>query len=619
MKWINLFLNFKNQILQNNSGIRFTEPTASDARRKQQIQAEQIRILYRQLPIAIVPAMLAAGLLAYMMWGQVPESAIVTWILLVIVSYSTAPTLLYWFYRRSKPNDSQMAVWGRRFAVIAVISTSCWGSGGFLLHVPGSEIYQLLLLSFIGTGAAAVMATTASYSPGFYAGVLPMLLPVASRTAMEGELFHIAAAGLLIMYLGILVFFHKNVHGSLLKALNLQLENMDLANILEKKNKQLEQTSRMKSQFLAAASHDLRQPLHAQALFLAELQARIRDPKSKTILGFLKNSMDGMRELFNALLDMSKLDAGIIKPSLETFPASYLLNKLNSEFQPQMHRRGIAFRVAPCQYSVHSDPALLERILRNLLSNALRYTTSGAVFMGCRRRGKRLRIEIRDSGVGIPFEQQDTIFKEFYQLDNPERDKEKGLGLGLAIVKRLSCLLDHPVHLSSLPGMGSTFAIDVVLSDKTEAHKNLETTRAQTENRLNGTAVLVIEDDVIVRQAMLGLLRDWGCKPIVVSSAQEALNTSIQPPQIIIADYRLRNGKTGIEAINTIQHHYQTAVPAILITGDTAPECMREAEASGYRLLYKPVQPSQLLALLNQIRSKNSLDQSEAVPETAER
>lgn len=575
----------------------------------QKLSAEQIRIIYRQLPAAIAPPILAACLISYLMWGYASYSNIILWLVLVCVSYLVGPTTIYWLFRRNKPDDNQVQAWGIWFVIVAVITTSCWGSASFLLFVPDSEIHQLLLFVSLCTGAAAVMVTTASYRPGFYAGVIPMLLPIAVRSAMEGGLFNILVAGMMLLFFAMLVHLHITFYAELIKSLKLQFENKELIEVLRKQNKKIEQDSRVKSQFFAAASHDLRQPIHAQVLFIAELEARNTDKESKKIIGYLKKSMDSMQGLLSALLDKSKLDAGIVIPVIQKFPINDILDALDSEFESLMRQRENKYRVVRCEKYVNSDPVLLERILRNLISNALRNTSAGSVLVGCRWVKGKLRVEVRDSGPGIPEAQQEAIFEEFYQLENSERDIEKGLGLGLAIVEQLARIMGHDVKLKSEPGKGSTFSVDVDVADK---QGELDQDRQKLDlvkSELHGTKVLVIDDDVNVCTAMRGLLTKWGCNVIIVSSAEQAISElqfSGWVPQMIISDYRLRDAKTGVQAIELVKDKVSSEVPAILITGDTDPERLKQAKKSNYILLHKPVDPENLLDVMNNVRSQSA-------------
>jgi len=307
------------------------------------------------------------------------------------------------------------------------------------------------------------------------------------------------------------------------------------------------------------------------------------------------------------LLDISKLDAGALTPNLTTFPVVQLLERVETTFGGSAKEKQLSLRVVPCDAWIRSDFILLERILFNLVSNAVRYTSGGGVLVGCRRRGSQLRIEVWDTGPGIPDDQRDSIFVEFYRLGEPDRDRRAGLGLGLAIVDRLCRLLDHPIELASRPGKGSRFVVAVPLvaarAQVTEAPTAIRVPRDISAGKL----VVVIDDDPLVLDGMAGLFRSWGCMVVTGASANAAMEGLAHyrgAPDLIISDYRLTNGKTGIDIIEGLRCAYSSQIPAFLISGDTNPEPLREARASGLHLLHKPVEPMALRAMLNRMLKK---------------
>ena len=364
---------------------------------------------------------------------------------------------------------------------------------------------------------------------------------------------------------------------------------------------QLEAANLAKSRFLAAASHDLRQPLHALNLFVTQLRRETDQAEQARLVARIDASVAAMNELFNALLDISKLDAGVVTPSISEFPVDHLLNRVEMTFAAASREKGLRLRVVSSQAFIRSDFILLERILLNLVSNAIRYTVRGGVVVGCRRRGGALRIEVWDSGIGIPEDQRGSIFREFYQLPAAERDRSGGLGLGLAIVDRLCRLLGHPIELISQLGRGSRFVVVVATAPRRRlTEQPLETVTDQTMGKL----VLVIDDDALVLDSMRGALKSWGCSVVTASSGAAALACLAElerPPDLIISDYRLADGNNGIEAIARLREMLRAPVPAFLISGDTAPERLREAGASGYYLLHKPVLPITLRATISQL------------------
>jgi len=578
--------------------------STSENKHDLQIYSKQVDTLYRQIPGFVIGPTTGAVLLVFLMWGQLTESLLVGWLVAVLIAVGVAPAILLFVYRRDKNRARHSEFWGRWMFFISFSAGLSWGSAGYWLFTPGSMEYQLVLFLFMYAAAAVVMTAMVSTKPEFFAVVLSVLVPIAVRSAQVGDSFHMALSATTFVYLGTVIFFHHIAHNTMVDSFRLQFENMNLANKLTEKIAEVERANREKSRFLAAASHDLRQPVHAQALFVAELQSRIKDPECLSVLGYLENTLGAMRELFNTLLDISRLDAGMVTPEIEEFLMADVLSTLESEFLPQMTARSINFRILPCSYAVRSDPVLLERILRNFLSNAMCYTPKGSVLVCCRKRGKQLQVQVRDNGMGISEKQQAFVFEEFAQLNNPERDQEKGLGLGLSIVNRLSRLLQHPVKLVSQPGSGSIFSVDLPLSENVGVSLKCARSTTAVNRDLSGLSVLVIDDNVMVQKAMMRLLHQWGCKTQVASSTDEALAGLMDqghPPDVIIADYRLREERTGSQAISLINQQLDKTIPAILVTGDTAPERLREAQASGHRLLHKPLEPDILHDVLNQL------------------
>ncbi|MBF0332727.1 MAG: PAS domain S-box protein [Alphaproteobacteria bacterium] len=371
---------------------------------------------------------------------------------------------------------------------------------------------------------------------------------------------------------------------------------------LTKAKEAAERADVAKTRFLAAASHDLRQPLQALSLFVAVLGNRPHGPEDATLISRIQDSVQALEGLLNSLLDVSKLEAGLVVPNVETFRVESMLQRLAAEFEPIASAEGLGLRAVPSRALVRSDPALLERILRNLLNNAARYTEEGRILLGCRRRGSTLRIEVWDTGIGIPPDQLQAIFREFHQLGNPSRDRRQGLGLGLAIVERLAALLGHRISVRSTPGRGSVFAIELPLVAR-DAPARRPTQLSLGIGR-RGACIAVIDDEPDVLDSTRLLLESWGHMVIGGPDASTVLDGVAllgRRPDVIIADYRLRNGSTGQTAISQVRTRLHAAIPAVILTGDTAPERMRHAQANGLGLLHKPVPPATLRATIDGI------------------
>jgi CheY-like chemotaxis protein len=312
------------------------------------------------------------------------------------------------------------------------------------------------------------------------------------------------------------------------------------------------------------------------------------------LLALMGHAVDALDQLLGSLLDISRLDAGVIDTRVEPVPLQALIDSLLGEVRPLAWDKGLQLRTRRGEHMILSDPGLLTNILRNLLTNAIRYTEQGGVLIACRRRGKNLLLQVWDSGIGIDATDHQQIFQEFTQLNNPERDRNKGLGLGLAICRRMSVLLGHPLSVRSMPRRGTVFSIEVPLYDGTVL-PTAEGATAPVQRDLRGLRVLVLEDDETVRLGMVALLEHWGCRVLAAASVEMALQMARQAAfqiDAMVSDYRLPGDTTGVEAMAAIMQEARGTIPVVLITGDTSPQRIQEAKLSGFPLLHKPVKPA---------------------------
>jgi CheY-like chemotaxis protein/anti-sigma regulatory factor (Ser/Thr protein kinase) len=313
----------------------------------------------------------------------------------------------------------------------------------------------------------------------------------------------------------------------------------------------------------------------------------------------MRASVEALRILLDGLLDISKLDAGGIEPVIIASPISPLLAPLASEYRPRLHAKGLLMRVVDSSVWLRTDPQLLGRILRNLLDNALKYTPQGTVLVGCRRHGDHVSIEVVDTGIGIPSSQLNLIWEEFFQADNPSRDRRKGLGLGLAIVRGLARLLGHTVSVQSREGHGSIFSVDVPLAPQQEFHA--APLHLFDAKRTEGV-VAVVDDEAMVLDSLCTVLGLAGYKDVICASDTAGLVDSLSKahviPDVIVADYRLKQGHTGIEAVKAVRAFVHRAVPAIIVSGDTTPELLEATRANRLRLMNKPIQAQELVAAI---------------------
>ena len=378
---------------------------------------------------------------------------------------------------------------------------------------------------------------------------------------------------------------------------------------VKERTAELEVANTFKSRFLAAASHDLRQPLHALNLFVAQLGSETDRSERDKLVTRIHAAMASMNDLFDALLDMSKLEAGILEPTVTEFPVEHLFKRLEMTFTDAARQKGLRLRIVPSKTWVRSDIILLERVLLNLTSNAVRYTEEGGIVVGARRRGARMRFDVVDSGPGIPRDEHRKIFGEFYQSSPGGTDRSAGVGLGLAIVEGLARLLDHPVSFESRVGRGSRFSISVPVATARNVRSPASDAAAVAADPLPGKLVVVVDDDPLVLESMRGILQKWGCMVQTAQSAAAAIEQLAQcaaKPDVIASDYRLAAGETGIGAISRINAAVGRVVPAFLITGETALERLSAATASGYHVLRKPIAPMALRAILNRLLSRST-------------
>ena len=364
-----------------------------------------------------------------------------------------------------------------------------------------------------------------------------------------------------------------------------------------------EQANVSKTRFLAAASHDILQPLNAARLYVTSLVERQGAGKDAQLVGNIDASLDAVEEIFSALLDISRLDTGAMKPEIISFRIDELLRQLEVEFTPLAQEKGLRLKFVPCSVAVHSDRRLLGRLLQNLVSNAVKYTTKGRVLVGCRRRRQRLRIDVYDTGLGIPVSKKRAIFQEFHRLDQGAK-VARGLGLGLSIVERIARVLDHKIVVTSTVGRGSRFSVEVPLSAAIPVSQHQRAARELDRVKLNGITVLCIDNDLAILDGMETLLGGWGCRVLKAPDLKAAIESVAEAqtsPDGLLVDYHLDDGN-GIEAIAELRRRFGADLGAILITADRSPHVRQDARVNGVQLLNKPLKPAALRALLTQWR-----------------
>jgi signal transduction histidine kinase len=479
---------------------------------------------------------------------------------------------------------------------LRLIAWLYWASGlvqalvmAFFPFVPVT-IGAIITIYIIGICSAALHAT-AGFRLVCQPYVMIMMLPVlAVWTFAPGASWYERAfsAALSLVFITTMLNHAKGAFNVFQESWSIRHQRDDLNRRLRAALDSAESANRAKTRFLASASHDLRQPIHALSLFSGSLLLRPMDARTAVIADQIDKAVQSLASQLDALLDISRLDAGVIERSISTVDLKEMLLQLEQEFRPLADRKGLRLSLrCPSWAVVRTDPLLFQRILRNLLSNAVKYTEQGEVSVTVEGVYDSFRVTVGDTGPGIPESEQGRVFEEFYQLNNPERDRAKGLGLGLAIVRRLTELLDVKLQLQSLPGSGSRFSIDVPAAKRNDPPV-LEAPAIQ-DGSWQHIQVLVIDDEEAVRLGMKTLLEEMGFRVQVAASTEAAIDAARQiPPSIVLADWRLRGEDNGMRTIHALRVVWPQ-LPAVLISGDTAPDRLREAHLAGISLLHKPV------------------------------
>ena len=533
------------------------------------------------------------------MWSRIDHGLLIGWALLMVAGIVANYLLVASYLARDVPY-SDAPNWGRRAGYVTFCLGMLWASAMFAFYGDGSVPQKIFLITIMISLGTSRLLGGVYWFPLYYLYAFPIMGALAIRLAMEGGLPYIALAGLMLVGLSFIAMIARRLHDVVHSEMCLRHESAELSRALALKTEEAEKATLAKSRFLAAASHDLRQPLHALSLFVDVLRESKSDAERAAIFPRLELSLEALQKLFDALLDVSRLDAGVVTPRIAHFDVVRLLESLADEFRPAANKKGLNLRVHAGPSVVVSDPLLLERVLCNLITNAIRYTSSGGILLSTRSRGDRVLLQVWDTGMGIPRESHEEVFVEFHQLHNAHRDRSEGVGLGLALVKRLCLLLNHPLTLASRPGRGSVFSLSLPGGSASLLAREEATEPAYSWD-LSGRRILVIDDERAILEAMHIRLSKWGCEVVTAESLDEAVSTLHRcrlKPDLLLSDLRLRDGKSGIEAIDSLRRLYGRSIPGILITGDIASEQIRAAKESGYEVLQKPVHPAHLRTVI---------------------
>lgn len=574
----------------------------------QYIQSEQIKLLLGNLGSSAIPGILVAMLMVYALRSSANMQSLMVWCACVIISklvdIADARFLL------SRPiRFEHLATIRRRLMLLHGLDGAAWASLALVAldnATPGASILIIGVLSGIAGNSMSILSPVLPVFISFCTVELG-ILAISIWQIGDPSLKILSVAALL--YVLTLLVQARNSARAAQAAISMRYENMDLIRRLQAESertqdalKKEEIANAAKSRFLAAASHDLRQPIHAQGLFLEVLDGTELTGTQRELVANIRSAANNCADMLHTLLDYSRIEAGVVEPAVKPFLLQPLLNKIEQELAPQAAARGIVYRSRESRAIALGDSALTEFILRNLVSNAIRYTEQGGILVASRIRGNKTLLEVWDTGIGIPEEQREHIFQEFHQLGNPERDHRKGLGLGLAIAQGLTRLQGYSLRLHSVENRGSVFRIEMPTSSLGIDTHEVQKPQINIDHLLAGKSILFIDDDQRVRSSMEQLLKSWNCMCFSVESVEEAETVAKeQNLDVVISDYRLREQRNGTEAIHAVRRVTGKEIAALLITGDTAPARLREARATGIPLLHKPVSASALREQLLQL------------------
>lgn len=578
------------------------------------VRLVQIETSFNGSLIRMAGGIITLPIIGFLLWEKVPHARLIIWLTLALLSVLNFSFTTFIFKREQRTDAKNYRLGHRLLIWTALVTGITWGLSSYLFFPLSStlEAYLVMIMAMVAmTGASAV------YRPSMLVFLGSMSIVFVIGVILRGSDMHFFAASTFLIFSAVTAFYSALQNNQMHKAILLGFENdVLLRNIKTQKmeadiakeeaicaRKAAEEANLGKTRFLASASHDLRQPMHALGLYISYLR-KIAGPSFTEIIEKIQSATQTMEDLFNQILTIAKLEIGTQEVNIKSFPLADLFLRIEPSLSAMAAENNIELRIVPTSLHIISDEIQLERMIRNLVINAIRYTNKGKVLIGCRRQKDKISIEVWDTGVGIPIEKQTKIFDEYYQVENSERDRKKGLGLGLAIVKHLSSILGHQIGVASTVGKGSMFSVQVPRSLSPLMQVRSFVSEYDQYGFLCDMGIIVIDDDPLVLDSMATILSYHGCKIVAADSGASAIdilksNTSFYP-HLILCDYRLRNGETGIETIEKIRKHNKQNIQAILISGDTSPEELKKVLNVGFPMLHKPVNQKLLFETIKQ-------------------
>jgi two-component system, sensor histidine kinase len=575
---------------------------------------DEVQAAYDYLPTTLAGNAAGVAVIALLFWGSDQQGALWFWLACSAAIWGARWALGRRFRRALPSTLADWAAWQRRAQWGTLASGANWGLAGSLFHAGSQGIQETGVVLVVYTFCVAAMPILATQPRIYFAYLGLAAAPLIVRIAAFGDAYHLQLAALLALIVGLTAALGGTYRQAMARVIVLKLRLSEALvqqrhekKLAEDARREAEIANRAKTQFFAAASHDLRQPLHAMGLFAQALRERTRDSEVAPLVNSINQSVDALEGLFTELLDVTRIDSGAVQAQPRDFALSDILRGVRLHFEPDAFEKGLALRIRGTRHNAHADPLLVERIVRNLVANAIRYTEDGTVLVGCRRRGQRLLLQVWDTGVGIAPEQQQRVFEEFYQVNGSSDappGQRKGLGLGLAIVKRLADLMGAPLTLRSWPGRGTVFTLELPVARAPLPAAAPRTGAPSPALTLEGRRLVVVEDDPAVLAGLEALLVGWGASLRAFNSVAACVAWTQQcaaaepAPDLVVVDYRLEDGHDGTEALQALRGRFGAWLPAIMISGSTMSNVAAHAQQHDFHLLVKPVLPNKLRAMI---------------------
>ena len=567
------------------------------------IQREVLRSLWPGTRrVSLLSATVGITLLWGIFWIFRHDPDAVVW---AVAMY--AVQVIRWIAIRRMPIEAMARVptetLDRRNVILAILFSGVWALPPWMYFPTGDPPFIALMCFFMMGLVQAGVAGVAAYWPVLRVFLLPPTLSLALRLFIDAEWISLLLGGSVLIMLAVLIQFSWEQNNLVTQSIINRVENEKLAAELQLKLAEIERLSGEKTRLFAAANHDLRQPLHALSLFASSLAGELNDPVARERLSHMRRAITSLETSFNLMLDISRLDSGVTEPVREPLALAPIFRTLNERFAEDARVKRVSMRFAPTDAWVMGDPEMLDRLLGNLVDNAIKYTQTGSIWIGARRRahGGAWLVEVRDSGIGISPDLQTRIFEEFFQINNAGRDRGRGLGLGLSIVQRLARTLGYALTLRSAPGRGSTFAVRMPACAPVIAAPSDVARPSEPLPPLNAR-VLVLDDEHAVRIGMEAVLRQWSCS-VVTAADQDELERQLAatPPDapfdLLIADMRLTGAQDGLQIAHSVLARKKIR-HVLLLTGEVTPETLTRIKDSGLPFMFKPADSARLRAAI---------------------